>query len=64
MQLKILDTQLCVRGMKNVCELWHILVPSLPQRVPLYVFVLIAFDKVVLVLDGIPEGIPSGCSGK
>ena len=61
MQLRIFDTQLCAKGMKNVCELWHILVPSLPQGGPLDVFVLIALDRVVMLLDGILEGIPSGC---
>ena len=55
MQLKVLDTQLCAKGMKNVCELWHILVPSLPQHGPLFVLILIASDRVVLLLDGIPE---------
>ena len=55
MQLRILDTQLCAKGMKNVCELRHILVPSLSQRGPLYVFVLIDFDRVGLLLDGILE---------
>jgi len=55
MYLRIFHTQLCVKGMKNVGELWHILVPSLLQRGPLYVFVLISFDRVVLLLDGIPK---------
>jgi len=41
MKLRVFDTQLCAKGMKNVCELWHILVPSLPQRGPLCVLVLI-----------------------
>ena len=60
MQLRIFDTQLCAKGMKNICELWHILVSSLPQCGPFDLFVLIAFDMVVLLLDGIPEVIPSG----
>ena len=60
MQLKIFDTQLCVKGMKNICELWYILVSSLPQCGPFDIFVLIAFDRVVLLLDGILEVIPSG----
>jgi len=55
MQLRIFNTQLCVKGMKNVGELWHILVPSLPQHGPLYVFDLIAFDWVILLLNGISE---------
>ena len=55
MQLRIFDTQLCAKGVKNVCELRHILVPTLPQRGPFDVLVLIAFDRVVLLLDGISE---------
>jgi len=54
MPLRIIDTQLCVKGMKNIGKLWHVLVPSLPQHDPLYVFTLIASDRVVLLLDGIP----------
>jgi len=61
MQLKILDTQLCTKGMKNVCEHRHILVLSLLRCSPLDVFVLIAFERVVLLPDCIPEVIPSGC---
>ena len=61
MQLRIFDTQLCAKGMKNVCEILHILVSSLPQCGPFDVFVLIAFDRLVLLLDGIPEVILSGC---
>jgi len=55
MLLKILDTQLRVKGMKKIGKLWHILVPSLPQPGPLYVFVLVVPDRVVLLLDGVPE---------
>ena len=55
MLLRILDTQLCAKGMENISKIWHVLVPSLPQRGPLYVFILIAPDRVVLLLDGIPE---------
>lgn len=55
MFLKILDTQLRAKGMKNIGKLRHILVPSLLQRGTLYVFVLVAPDRVVLLLDGIPK---------
>ena len=34
----------------------------MPQRGPIYVFILIALDKVVLLLYGIPEQIPSGAA--
>ena len=53
--LIILDTKLRVKGMKKIGKLRHILVPSLSQRCPLYVFILIAPNRVVLLLDGIPE---------
>ena len=53
--LRILDTQLCAKGMENIGKLQHVLVPSLPQRGPLYVLILIASNRVVLLLDGISE---------
>jgi len=55
MLLRILDTQLHAKGVENIGELRHILVPSLPQRGPLYVFILIASNRVVLLLNGILE---------
>ena len=55
MWLRILDTKHCAKGMKNIGKLCHVLVPSLWQCGPLYVFILIASDKVVLILDGVPE---------
>ena len=33
----------------------HILVPLLPQRSPLYVFVLIALDEIIFFLDGVSK---------
>ena len=58
--LGILDTQHHVKGMKNIGDLRYVVVPSLPQRGPLYVSILIVLDRVVLLLYGIPERIPSG----
>ena len=55
MRLRILDTQLCAKGMEKIGKLWHVLAPSLSQRGPLYVLILIASDRVVLLLDGIQE---------
>ena len=55
MQLRILNTQLCAKGMKNSGKLHHVLVPSLLQCGPLYVFILIASNRVVLLLDGTLE---------
>lgn len=42
MSLKILDTQLLVKGMKNNGKILHALVPSMPQCGPSYEFILIA----------------------
>ena len=64
MLLRILDTKLRAKGMKNISKLQHVLVPSLLQRGPLYVFILIAPDRVVLFLNGILKWIPNGCSWK
>ena len=64
MLLKILDTQLCSKGKKYIGKLRHILVPSLAQRGPLYLFILIDPDRVVLLFDGVSEQIPSGCDWK
>lgn len=61
MLLRILDTSIHAKGMGNICELRYILVTSLLQRGPLYVFIFIAHDRVILFLDGVSERIPSGC---
>ena len=61
MLLIILDNQLCAKGKKNIGKLRHILFPSLLQCCPIYVFILIAPDRVVLLLDGILEQVPRGC---
>jgi len=55
MFLRILDTQLCVEGMKIIGKLSHFLVPSLSQYGPLYVFILIALERVILLLDGVSK---------
>ena len=55
MLLRILDTQLCAKGMENIGKLWHVFVPSLLQHGPLYVLILIAPKRVVLLLDGMSE---------
>lgn len=61
MPLRILNTQICAKVMKKICELWHILVPSLSQHGPLYVFIFIDSGRLILFLDGISERIPSVC---
>jgi len=55
MILRILDTHICVKGMKNIGKPRHILVPSLSQNCPLYVLILVDPNRVVLLLDGILE---------
>ena len=47
--------------MEQIRQFMHILIPLLPQRGPLDAFVLIAPHGVILFLDAISEGIPSGC---
>ena len=41
--------------MKNIGKHQHIFVPSLPQHGPLYVFILVAPNMLVVLLDGVPE---------
>ena len=60
MILRILDTQLRAKGIEKIGKLWHNLVPSVSQHCPVYVFVLITLDRVVLLLDGIPKRVPGG----
>ena len=55
MLLRISNTQLLAKGMKNICKLQQVLVPSLLQCGPLYVFILIAPNRIILLLDGILE---------
>ncbi len=55
MFLRILDIELRAKGMKNIGKLRDILAPSLSQCGPLYFFILVAIDRVVLILDGILE---------
>ena len=47
--------------MEQIRQFVHILIPLLPQRGPLDVFVLIAPHGVILFLDAVSERIPSGC---
>jgi len=58
--LGILDTQHHVKGMQNIGELRYVVVPSLPQRGPLYVFIFTTSNKVILFPDGVFERSPSG----
>jgi len=58
---KILNTQIRVKGMKNICELHHILVPSLPLCGPFYVVIFITPIRVILLLYEVLERVPSGC---
>ena len=60
MLLGILDALIHAKGMNTICEIQHILGHSLQQHGPLYVFVLIAIERVILFIGGIWEIIPSG----
>ena len=60
MSLKIFDTQLSAQGMEDICEIWHCLVSFLPQCRPFGIQVVITSNKVVLFLNSILEGFPSG----
>jgi hypothetical protein len=62
--LRIFDTQLGVKGMEYICEIWHYLVSFLPQCGPFGIQVFITSDRVVLFLNSILEGFPSGCDYK
>jgi hypothetical protein len=56
MFLRVFDTQFGAQGMENIGEIWYCMVPFLMQRGPSYVPVLVASNKVVLFLNGIPCG--------
>jgi hypothetical protein len=64
MSLRIFDTQLGAQGMEDICELWHYLVPFLPQCGPFCIQVIITSNRVVLFLNKILEGIPGECDYK
>jgi hypothetical protein len=51
-----------MQGMKYVGVLRHRLVSLLPQSRPYRVLVIIFFDMVELLLEGINKGFPSGFS--
>jgi hypothetical protein len=60
MSLRVFDTQFGAQGMENIGEIWYFLVPFLTQGGPFVVLVLIDSNRVVLFINGIPEGIPCG----
>jgi hypothetical protein len=57
---RVFDTQFGAQGVENIGEIWYCLVPFLTQHGPSCLLVLIASNKVVLLFNGIPEGIPCG----
>jgi hypothetical protein len=61
MSLRVFDTQFVAQGMENIGEIWYFLVPFLMQGGPSGVLVLVASNRVVLLFNGILEGIP--CRG-
>ena len=60
MSFIVFDTQFGAHGMENIGEIWYCLVPFLMQCGPSCVLVLIASNMVVLLFNGILEGIPCG----
>jgi hypothetical protein len=58
MLLKVFDTQFGTQGMENICEILYFLVPFLTQGGPSGVLVPVSSNKVVLLFNGISEGIP------
>jgi hypothetical protein len=54
--LIIFDTQLCMQGMEDICELGHCLVYFLLQCGPFCIQVIITSNRVVLFLNSIPKG--------
>lgn len=46
--------------MENIREKWECLVPFLMQRGPSCVLVLVASNRLILLFNGMPEGIPCG----
>jgi hypothetical protein len=57
----VFDTQFGVQGMENIGEIWYCLVPFLTQGDPSGILVIVASNRVVLLFNGVPEGIP--CRG-
>ena len=58
--IRIFDIHLGAQGMKDIRELWNCLVSFLLQCGPSCIQVVITSNRVVLFLNKIPEGIPSG----
>jgi hypothetical protein len=64
MSLRIFDTHLGAQGMEDICELGHCLVSFLSQCCPFCIQVIITSNRVVLILNSIPEGLPGDCDCK
>jgi hypothetical protein len=64
MSLRVFDTQLGAKGVEDIGELWHCLVPFLLQCGPSRVLIIIASDRVILLLKGIHKRCLGGYSGK
>jgi hypothetical protein len=64
MSFIVFDTQFSVQGMENIGEIWYYLVSFLMQGGPYCVLVLVASKTVVLLFNGILEGIPCGGNHK
>jgi hypothetical protein len=53
-----------VQGVEDIGELWHCMVPFLPQCGPSHVLVLIVFYRVIFPLKSIHKTFPSGFGPK
>ena len=64
MPLRVFDTQLGAKGVEDIGELQHCLVPFLSQCGSSRVLIIIAFDRVILLLKSIHKRFPGGYGGK
>ena len=64
MLFRVFDTQLGVKGVKDIGKLWHCLVPFLSQCGPSRVLIIIASDRVILLLKSILKICLGGYVGK
>jgi hypothetical protein len=60
MSFRVFDAQFGAQGMEIIGEIWYCLVPFLMQGGPSSVLVLVPSNKVLLLFNGIPKGIPCG----
>ena len=64
MPLGVFDTQLGAKGVEDIGELQHCLVPFLSQCGPSRVLIIIASDRLILLLKSILKRFLGGYGGK